>query len=75
MEDDNLLDDLDAGGCMTRLRILRTSNNRLHSLDVGQLTNLRTLYLDNNALPSLLKAERLVKLENLSMRNQSCREL
>lgn len=60
---------------MTRLRILRASNNRLHSLDVGQFTNLRTLYLDNNALASLLKGERLVKLENLSMRNQSCREL
>lgn len=60
---------------MTRLRILRASNNRLHSLDVGHFTNLRTLYLDNNSLAGLLKGERLVKLENLSMRNQSCRDL
>ncbi|KAG9315536.1 hypothetical protein JVU11DRAFT_3156 [Chiua virens] len=72
--DGNSLDDFDAGGVMTRLRILRASNNRLHSLNVGHLTNLRTLYLDNNALAGLVKGERLVKLENLSMRNQSCRD-
>lgn len=60
---------------MTRLRILRASNNRLHSLHVGHFPNLRTLYLDNNSLGGLVKGERLVKLENLSMRNQSCREL
>jgi hypothetical protein len=70
-----LLDDLDAGGCMTRLRILRASNNHLHNLNVGHFANLRTLYLDNNALAGLVKGERLVKLENLSMRNQSCRDL
>lgn len=73
--DGNLLDDLDAGGSMIRLRILRASNNRLHSLDMGQFTNLRTLYLDNNALCRLDKGERLGKLENLSVRNQSSREL
>lgn len=60
---------------MTRLRILRASNNHLHSLNVGHFTNLRTLYLDNNALAGLVRGERLVKLENLSMRNQSCRDL
>ncbi|KAG8214791.1 hypothetical protein J3R82DRAFT_9927 [Butyriboletus roseoflavus] len=72
--DGNLLDDIDAGGCMTRLRILRASNNRLHSLNVGQFPNARTLYLDNNSLAGLVKGERLAKLENLSMRNQGCRD-
>ncbi|KAF9235186.1 hypothetical protein BU15DRAFT_89671 [Melanogaster broomeanus] len=72
--DGNLLDHLDADGHMARLRILRASNNRLHNLNVTHYTNLRTLYLDNNSLPGLKKAERLGKLENLSMRNQSCRD-
>lgn len=60
---------------MMRLRILRASNNRLHSLNVGHYPNLRTLYVDNNALGGLVKGERLAKLENLSMRNQSSRDL
>ncbi|KAF9220490.1 hypothetical protein BS17DRAFT_803983 [Gyrodon lividus] len=72
--DGNLLEHLDPGGSMARLRILRASNNRLHQLNVAHYANLRTLYLDNNSLPGLVKAERLGKLENLSMRNQSCRD-
>ncbi|KIJ14926.1 hypothetical protein PAXINDRAFT_12196 [Paxillus involutus ATCC 200175] len=73
--DGNLLEHLDPGGSMGRMRILRASNNRLHKLNVAHYANLRTLYLDNNSLPGLVKAERLGKLENLSMRNQSCRDL
>ncbi|KIK95798.1 hypothetical protein PAXRUDRAFT_826650 [Paxillus rubicundulus Ve08.2h10] len=72
--DGNLLEHLDPGGSMGRMRILRASNNRLHTLNVAHYANLRTLYLDNNSLPGLVKAERLGKLENLSMRNQSCRD-
>lgn len=60
---------------MKRLRILRASHNRLHRLDVGQYANLRTLYVDNNALGGLEEGERLGRLENLSMRNQSSRDL
>ena len=56
---------------MSRLRILRVSGNKLKQLDVGALPNLRTLYVDNNALERLGHADRLGKLENLSMRNQS----
>ncbi|KIJ60284.1 hypothetical protein HYDPIDRAFT_98979 [Hydnomerulius pinastri MD-312] len=72
--DGNLLDHLDSGSSMPRLRILRASNNRLQALNVAHFSNLRTLYLDNNSLPGLVKAERLGKLENLSMRNQSARD-
>lgn len=56
---------------MPRLRILRASGNRLKHLNVAPFPNLRTLYLDNNSLDTLVKAERLSKLENLSMRNQA----
>ncbi|KAF5315468.1 hypothetical protein D9619_007020 [Psilocybe cf. subviscida] len=56
---------------MPRLRILRVSGNKLQQLDVGALPNLRTLYADNNALERLGHADRLGKLENLSLRNQS----
>lgn len=58
---------------MPRLRILRVSANRLQELDAGPFPNLRTLYADNNALGPLLKAHRLAKLENLSLRNQGGR--
>lgn len=59
---------------MPRLRILRASNNRLQMLNVAPFGSVRTLYVDNNSLPGLVKGERLGKLENLSMRNQSCRD-
>jgi Leucine-rich repeat (LRR) protein len=74
-EDNNQVDHLEPGGVMPRLRILRASGNRLQRLNVAPFPNLRTLYVDNNSLDSLVKAERLAKLENLSMRNQSCRGL
>lgn len=60
---------------MVRLRILRVSGNRLYRLNVVSFPNLRTLYADNNALTNLVKAERLTRLENLSLRNQSGRGL
>ncbi|KAH7925885.1 hypothetical protein BV22DRAFT_1088208 [Leucogyrophana mollusca] len=72
--DNNLLNHLEPGGSMSRLRILRVSGNRLQHLNVAPFPNLRTLYVDNNSLATLVKAERLAKLENLSMRNQSCRD-
>ncbi|KAG6331606.1 hypothetical protein ID866_7482 [Astraeus odoratus] len=72
--DGNALEHIEPGGAMPRLRILRASNNRLQTLNAAPFGNLRTLYVDNNTLPSLLKAERLGKLENLSMRNQNCRD-
>ncbi|KII86570.1 hypothetical protein PLICRDRAFT_43203 [Plicaturopsis crispa FD-325 SS-3] len=73
--DDNTLGELEPGGQMPRLRILRVSGNRLRQLHAGLFPNLRTLYADNNSLSGLVKAERLTKLENLSLRNQSGRGL
>ncbi|KAG6828283.1 hypothetical protein H0H92_008493 [Tricholoma furcatifolium] len=73
--DNNELGELQVDGAMPKMRILRASGNRLHQLRVGNLFNLRTLYADNNCLTSLVKVERLTKLENLSVRNQSGRGL
>ena len=58
---------------LPRLRILRVSANRLRHLQVAAVPNVRTLYADNNALSSLVNVDRLSKLENLSLRNQSGR--
>ncbi|KAG5648392.1 hypothetical protein DXG03_004966 [Asterophora parasitica] len=71
----NELGELSIEGSMPKLRILRVSGNRLHQLRVGSLGNLRTLYADNNCLSTLVKVDRLTKLENLSLRNQSGRGL
>lgn len=60
---------------MPKLRILRLSNNKLSELNVGKTPNLRTLYVDNNALSGITRVERLGKLENLSMRNQAAGKL
>ena len=60
---------------MAKLRILRISGNRLSELQVSKVPNLRTLYADNNALSALAKVDRLTRLENLSLRNQSGRAL
>ncbi|GLB38287.1 putative leucine-rich repeats, outliers [Lyophyllum shimeji] len=73
--DDNELVDLELDGTMPKLRILRVSGNRLHQLRVASMPNLRTLYADNNSLTSLVKVNRLTKLENLSLRNQRGRGL
>lgn len=58
---------------MSRLRILRVSGNRLQTLNAAPFPNLRTLYADNNSLGTIVKAYRLAKLENLSLRNQNGR--
>ncbi|KAI0689252.1 hypothetical protein BC835DRAFT_1308449 [Cytidiella melzeri] len=72
--DDNNLRELEVeGGSMARLKILRVSGNRLQQLNAGPFPNVRTLYADNNCLGPILKAHRLTKLENLSLRNQSGR--
>jgi len=73
--DNNELGDLELDGTMPKLRILRASGNRLHQFRVGSMPNLRTLYADNNSLSSLVKVDRLTKLENLSLRNQRGRGL
>ncbi|KAF8073655.1 hypothetical protein FPV67DRAFT_1409515 [Lyophyllum atratum] len=73
--DNNELGDLELDGSMPKLRILRVSGNRFHQLRVASLFNLRTLYADNNSLASLVKVDRLTKLENLSVRNQRGRGL
>lgn len=58
---------------MVRLKILRVSGNRLQQLNAWPFPHLRTLYADSNSLGPILKAHRLTKLENLSLRNQSGR--
>jgi Leucine-rich repeat (LRR) protein len=61
---------------MTKLRILRVSGNKLcNELQVGKVPNLRTLYADGNSLSGLGRVDRLTRLENLSLRNQSGRAL
>ena len=55
---------------MARLRILRLSSNRMSSVNAARFPNVRTLYADNNVLGAIGQAQRLGKLENLSVRNQ-----
>ncbi|KAJ4496350.1 hypothetical protein C8J55DRAFT_496607 [Lentinula edodes] len=69
--DNNSLEMLIFDSPMPRLKILRASGNRLSALDTSLTSNLRTLYVDNNSLTGLTKVDRLTKLENLSLRNQS----
>lgn len=71
--DNNEVGTFELDGSMPKLRILRVSGNRLHQLQVAGMPNLRTLYADNNSLSTLVKVDRLTKLENLSLRNQSGR--
>ncbi len=68
--DNNQLAALEPGGAMARLAILRVSGNRLQQLDGAPFPNLRTLYADNNCLGPVLRAHRMPKLDNLSLRNQ-----
>ncbi|KAI0317634.1 hypothetical protein OF83DRAFT_1120218 [Amylostereum chailletii] len=68
--DNNSLGEVETQCNMPRLRILRLSANRLKTLHATHFPNLRTLYADNNALGQIVKANRLAKLENLSLRNQ-----
>ncbi|KAH9924609.1 uncharacterized protein BXZ73DRAFT_50337 [Epithele typhae] len=73
--DNNALGEFESDVTMPRLRILRLSGNRLQTLNASPFPNLRTLYADNNNLGQIIKAHRLGKLENLSLRNQSGRGL
>ncbi|MBW0462828.1 hypothetical protein O181_002543 [Austropuccinia psidii MF-1] len=73
--DRNRLCSFKIDGLMPNLRVLRISENRLERIDVSNLVNLRTLYIDNNDLMEILGAERLRKLENLSARDQRGGEL
>jgi Leucine-rich repeat (LRR) protein len=68
--DNNSLDEPELDGILPRLRILRLSVNRLKRLDASNFPSLRVLYVDNNSLAEITKADRLIKLENLSLRNQ-----
>jgi len=68
--DNNSLDEPELHGILPRLRILRLSANRMKRLDASHFPSLRVLYIDNNSLTEITKAERLVRLENLSLRNQ-----
>ncbi len=68
--DNNSLDELELHGILPRLRILRLSANRLKRLDASHFPTLRVLYIDNNSLTEITNADRLVRLENLSLRNQ-----
>ncbi|KAI0304542.1 hypothetical protein B0F90DRAFT_1706753 [Multifurca ochricompacta] len=68
--DNNSLDEFDPHGTLPRLRILRLSANRLKCLDASYFPSLRMLYIDNNQLTEIKKASRLLRLENLSLRNQ-----
>lgn len=57
---------------MSRLRQLRLSGNfHLSSLDVGPAWNLRTLYADDCSLREVLNLDHLLKLDNLSLRQQN----
>ncbi|KAJ3973830.1 hypothetical protein EV361DRAFT_897850 [Lentinula raphanica] len=69
--DNNSLEKFAVDCPMVRLKILRASGNRITVLDTHFIPNLRTLYMDNNSLTGLTKLDRLAKLENLSLRNQS----
>jgi Leucine-rich repeat (LRR) protein len=69
--DNNLLDSLHIEKPMPCLRSLRLSDNRLTQINVGHLRALKMLYVDRNRLTGLILAERLEKLETLSLRQQS----
>ncbi|KAF8305207.1 L domain-like protein [Clavulina sp. PMI_390] len=56
---------------LSHLRILRLSDNRLPEFNAAPFVHLRTLYLDGNKLHHIHDLVRLVKLENLSLRNQA----
>lgn len=53
------------------LETLNLSNNRLPSLDVSRMPNLRRLYLDKNAINFIRGIASLKRLETLSWREQS----
>ncbi|KAG8907834.1 hypothetical protein FRB99_002007 [Tulasnella sp. 403] len=68
--DNNRLETLSSEVALVKLRVLRLSANLLTRLDVAVFPNVRTLYVDNNRLSELVHADRLTRLENLSLRSQ-----
>ncbi|KAF9584149.1 hypothetical protein BGW38_007424 [Lunasporangiospora selenospora] len=52
------------------LRVLRLSENRLATFDAASFPGLRTLYLDDNRLHTLMNCHRLTRLESFSARDQ-----
>ncbi len=56
---------------MEKLRVLRLSDNVISRIDLSHFAGLRTLYMDNNRLGTVDGAERLKRLENLSLRSQA----
>ncbi|CAK5284332.1 unnamed protein product [Mycena citricolor] len=53
VDDNRLKGELDAGGLMTRVRVVRASGNKLEGLKVNRWPGVRTLYIDGNALDGL----------------------
>ncbi|TIB88208.1 L domain-like protein [Wallemia mellicola] len=68
--DNNSLKDIQFVTEFDKLKVLRLSNNKLKELDISKILNVRTLFIDNNKLRSLLNVSALKKLENLSSREQ-----
>lgn len=69
--DYNELTHLDPPAPMPRLRILRLCSNQLDTLDISFAPKLRTLFVDSARLGRIDGADRVRKLENLSVRDQS----
>ncbi|GAA5886699.1 hypothetical protein JCM6882_005862 [Rhodosporidiobolus microsporus] len=69
--DHNLLTSLEAAADMPRLRVLRLCSNPIADIDIAFAPKLRTLYIDSARLGTVQGTERLRKLENLSVRDQS----
>ncbi|KAL8290415.1 hypothetical protein RQP46_002673 [Phenoliferia psychrophenolica] len=69
--DYNCLESFEPTHSMPRLRILRLCSNPLLSLDTSFAVKLRTLFLDSCLLSSLSGTAHLLKLENLSLRDQT----
>ncbi|KAF1347970.1 hypothetical protein BDV97DRAFT_391262 [Delphinella strobiligena] len=73
--DDNRLVVFASGACDAKMASLSLQRNRLSSLDVDTLTNLRYLNVDENRLATVQGLERLRSLNVLSMRKQSVSRL
>ncbi|KAF9416525.1 hypothetical protein BGZ94_010198 [Podila epigama] len=66
----NCIEDISLVQPISRLRILRLSENRLLTFNALSFPGLRTLYLDDNRLQSLENCQTLTRLENFSARDQ-----
>src|SRR5271155_2913918 len=70
MEDDNNITILEPNKPLRSLRTLKLCRNELESFDPKWYPELRTLYLDENQIPSLSGVRKLRLLENFSARSQ-----